>query len=285
MDRSRRDRRADSQLVAVIEGPLYHQGSDGETRSDHPSEGEAVPMSDRPERKPWWCRFRFRLRNLMIAIGIFCGILGWIINRARVQRDAVAAIELAGGKVMYDGEWTWKKYWPVPTGSTRWPHWLVERIGIDHLSNVTYVDLRSCGSDELLARVGQLRGLKYLTLAGSRVTDARLANLRGLTDLEWLSLDDTQISDDGLVYLTGLRQLQTLSLGLTRVSDAGLPHLKMLTRLKRLSLYLTEVSDDAGRDLQRALPGTRISATGWPGRNQARAIELHEKAEKTKTDR
>lgn len=239
-------------------------------------------MSDRPARKPWWRRFRFRLRNLMIAIGILCGILGWIINRARVQRDAVAAIERAGGKVMYDREWSWKWNRPVPTGKPRWPDWLVKRVGIDYLSNVTYVDLRYRGSDEILARVGQLHRLEYLTLAGSRVTDARLADLGGLTNLQWLSLDDTQIGDAGLVHLKDLEKLQTLSIGLTRVGDASLPHLKAMSGLKGLSLYLTEISDDAGRDLQRAMPGTRIAATAWPGRNQARAIELHEKVSRTK---
>ncbi len=146
-------------------------------------------------------------------------------------------------------------------------------------------NLRYRGSDEILAQVGQLYRLEFLSLAGSRVTDARLADLRGLTALEWLSLDDTQISNDGLVHLKELKGLRTLSLGMTRVSDAGLPHLKAMSGLKGLNLYLTDVSDDAGRDIQRALPGTRIAATGWPGRNQGRAIEISEKATKAKPDR
>ncbi len=71
----------------------------------------------------------------MIAIGVLGGGLGWIIHRVEVQRDAVAAIERAGGEVMYDWEWKWKKGRPVRTGTTRWPDWLVERIGVDYLSN------------------------------------------------------------------------------------------------------------------------------------------------------
>jgi hypothetical protein len=105
-----------------------------------------------------------------------------------------------------------------------------------------------------------------------------VAHLRGLTALQCLSLDDTKISNAGLAYLKGLIHLQALFLGLTSVGDAGLMHLKPLTGLKTLSLYLTLVSDDAGQDLQRAMPGTRIAAKGWPGRNQGRAIELSEKA-------
>jgi hypothetical protein len=43
----------------------------------------------------------------MVAVGFLCGALGWVIHRAAVQRDAVAAIERARGTVMYDWEWTW----------------------------------------------------------------------------------------------------------------------------------------------------------------------------------
>ncbi|MGO9464253.1 MAG: hypothetical protein ACLQVF_08870 [Isosphaeraceae bacterium] len=241
-------------------------------------------MSDPSEPRSWWRRFRFSLRGLMIAIGILGGGMGWIIHRVEVQRATVASIERAGGEVLYDWQWQWKQGRPVRTLMTRWPDWLVERIGVDYLSNVTYVTLRYRGSDELLARIGQLRGLQYLDLAHSPVTDAGMAHLQGLTALQWLSLEDTKIGDAGLVHLKGLAQLQTLLLGLTMVGDAGLPHLKPLTRLKMLSLYLTSVSDDAARDLQRAMPGTRIGAPGWPGRRAGHAIEIYEKAMKAKTD-
>jgi hypothetical protein len=54
---------------------------------------ERVPMSDQTVRKPWWHRFSFRLRSLMIAIGIICVAMGWIIHRAQVQRDVVTAVQ------------------------------------------------------------------------------------------------------------------------------------------------------------------------------------------------
>ena len=96
---------------------------------------------------------------------------------------------------------------------------------------------------------------------------------------------DTKISDAGLVHLKDLTRLQGLLLGLTSVGDAGVSHLKRLTGLKALSLHLTLVTDAAGQALQRAMPGTRIAAPGWAGRNQMRAIELSEKAAKAKPDR
>jgi hypothetical protein len=221
----------------------------------------------------------------MIVIGLLCGALGEIVDRARVQRDAVIAIERAGGKVMYDWEWTWSKGRPTPTGATRRPGrltgWLTDHLGIDYLSDVTSVDLRNRGSDELLESVGRLRKLEYLNLAGSPVGDAGLAHLEGLTALRLLSLDYTDVTDAGLVHLESLTRLETLILSLTRVGDAGLPHLKPLTGLRMLSLSWTRVSDPGGQDLRRALPMTRIG-TGGAGRAEARAMDLHEKAAKAK---
>ena len=194
----------------------------------------------------------------------------------------MTAILRAGGRVMYDGQWQWKQGSPVLTGTTRWPAWVVDHVGVDTLANVNYVELKYRGSDELLEQVGQLHRLEYLNLAGSPVTDAGLAQLQGLTALRWLSLDDTRLTDAGLVHLNGLGQLQNLSLGLTRVSDAGLPHLKPLTGLKTLSLVLTSISDEAGQDLPR-LAGARIVAGGWgAGQAQGRAIKLSEKAARTR---
>jgi hypothetical protein len=138
-------------------------------------------MSDQPMRKPWWRLFRFRLQGLVIAIGILCGALGWIVHRAKVQRDAVTAVERAGGKVMYDCEWRWNNRGrPVPTGATRWRGWLSDHFGIDYFSNVTYVELSYRGSDDLLEQIGQLHKLEYLVFAGSPVSDAGLAHLDGL---------------------------------------------------------------------------------------------------------
>ena len=247
-----------------------------------PSEGGL--MSDQPVRRPWWQRFRFSLRGLMIAIGILGVGAGWLVHRAHVQRDAVAAIERAGGKVMYD--WQWRNARKLPDGRIRWPNWLVDRIVVDFFADVTYVNLGLDGSDELLVQVGQLYRLEYLRLARAwRLSDAGLENLKGLTALQWLSLDETKIGDAGLAHLKNLKQLQTLLLGLTKVTDAGLSYLKPLTRLKVLSLYFTSVSDHGGQDLQRALPKTIIAGPGWAGRGQARALEINERLANGKAER
>jgi hypothetical protein len=78
----------------------------------------------------------------MILIIIVGGGLGWIVHRARVQRDIVAAIERAGGSVNYDWEWTNGHY--IDGKRAWWPKWLGDRIGIDYVCNVSRVVFSDC---------------------------------------------------------------------------------------------------------------------------------------------
>jgi hypothetical protein len=47
----------------------------------------------------------------MAAVLIIGGGLGWLVYCARAQREAVAAIEAADGKVYYDWEWQGDPCW------------------------------------------------------------------------------------------------------------------------------------------------------------------------------
>ncbi len=44
-------------------------------------------------------RSRLSVRALMVLVLVCGGWLGWVVHRARVQKDAVAAIERAGGGI------------------------------------------------------------------------------------------------------------------------------------------------------------------------------------------
>ncbi|GMT49174.1 MAG: hypothetical protein IEMM0008_0713 [bacterium] len=59
--------------------------------------------------------------------------------------------------------------------------------------------------------------------------------------------------------LNEIKNLQELDLQRTKVTDTGLVHLKALTSLRELSFMSTQVTDVAVKDLQKALPGCRIS--------------------------
>src|SRR5215213_10651885 len=131
-----------------------------------------------PRSVRWWCRLPVRLsvRVLMVLVLILgCG-LGWVVHRAHIQRDAVAAIERAGGGVMY--EWQFKNGIPNPAGKPWVPKWLVDLVGVDYIGNAVYVISRTRKtSDAILESVGRLSRLERLDLSDSAVTDAGLVRL------------------------------------------------------------------------------------------------------------
>jgi hypothetical protein len=169
----------------------------------------------------------------MILILIVGGGLGWARHRANQQRDVVAAIKRANGFAWYDwewkdGDWVQSKKWQPPG-----PRWLVDRIGVDYVSNITFVNTNGRGSDEALIHFGNLDRLERLSLHGTPVTDAGLECLRGLACLRVLDLDDTFVTDEGLACLKGMTRLKFLSLEGTRVTDAGIRELqKSLPKLQ-----------------------------------------------------
>ena len=65
-------------------------------------------------------------------------MLGWVVHRAHVQRDAVAAIQQAGGEVLYEWEWANGKRILRKT-QPPWPPWLINWLGPDYFGNVVSV--------------------------------------------------------------------------------------------------------------------------------------------------
>ena len=114
-------------------------------------------------------------------------------------------------------------------------------------------------TDAGLEHLKGLTGLQWLNLEGTKVTDAGLEHLKGLTGLQWLNIVDTKVTDAGLEHLKGLTGLQELYLGGTKVMDAGLEHLKGLTGLQRLYLRGTKVTDAGVAELQKSLPRSWIA--------------------------
>src|SRR5262245_1503912 len=98
-------------------------------------------MPDQPSATLWRRRLRISVRALMVLVLIVGGGLGWVIYRARVQRDAVATIRRAGGDVAYS--WQWSGGRPVsPRPRPPWPYWLRRILGPDFLDTVTYVRMQ-----------------------------------------------------------------------------------------------------------------------------------------------
>ena len=77
------------------------------------------------------------MRGLMALVLIIGGGLGWVIHRAHVQRDAVAAIRRVGGEAAYS--WQWSNRAPVtPRSKPPWSDWVRRILGPDFLDTVTF---------------------------------------------------------------------------------------------------------------------------------------------------
>jgi hypothetical protein len=113
-------------------------------------------------------------------------------------------------------------------------------------------------TDEGLARLSSLVGLRRLNLRNTLVSDAGLVSLKGLTRLQELDLSATEVSDAGLVHLQRMTGLKRLDLRYTAISDAGIVHLKNLTSLQSLDVYGTKVDDFGAQELRRALPKVSV---------------------------
>jgi internalin A len=236
-------------------------------------------MPASPVVRPWRRYLRFSVRGLIVLVLVIGAGLGWLVRSAHIQRDAVAAIERAGGNVAYDWEWEYAK--SNPAGKPRAPRWLVKLLGVDFFGHVTNVsDL--IATDTSIVQIGSLTELERLSLSGSpvgdsgaahferltklralelrgtNVTDVGLKHLKELKTLTYLGLNSTPITDHGLVHLKGLSDLAYLDIDGTQITDAGLAHLKGLTRLRFIELAGTHVTDAGVKGLQEALPSLKI---------------------------
>jgi len=225
-------------------------------------------------------RPRFTLGVMMLLVMAVGGWLGWLTHRARVQREAVAAIVHAGGEVFYDHDWM------NPAAKPPGPVWLRELIGRDYFDTVCGVGGDNPAVDDaVVAQIGRLTQIRFIGLQGSTVTDSGLAGLAGLHDLRTIHFHapnvngsgfrqlsglrrltnlhfyETPIGDENLVYLVPLTGIENLSLTNTRVSDVGMTHVAMMTGLKKLKLASSDVGDDGLRELGRIRRPIRVSVS------------------------
>ena len=157
------------------------------------------PNPSKPRRR--W--FQFSLRTLFVLVTVLCVWLAMTANRARKQREAVAAIEAMGGTVYYDYQIdstvTFLRR-AKPDGQK----WLRELIGKEYFVSVYGVNFRN-----------------------TRVTDSDLEHMKMmLTNLQWLNLESTQVTDAGLEHLKGLTKLVLLDIRNTHVTDEGVKKLQ-----------------------------------------------------------
>jgi hypothetical protein len=182
------------------------------------------------------------------------GSVGWVLDRvtgirlpmSATDADLVPLKELKGLQDL-------RLYWTQVTDA-----------GLSHLKDIKdlrELELGTKVTNDGLVHLADIKGLQTLGLADTSVTDAGLAHLKELKGLNTLWLNGAKISNAGLEHLKDLMRLQTLGLEDTKVTDDGLEHLKYLKRLQRLDLRRTRVTAAGVKELQAALPGTKIE---WP---------------------
>lgn len=223
------------------------------------------PGSPQPPRRV--LRRLLGVRALMLLILAMCAGLGWVAHRAKVQRDAVAAIRKAGGTVEYDLNWhrvrgpTGDKC--LRLGSTR-----VTSRGLGALENMLGLSSLSMADSHIddLSPIRHLVRIENLTLGPCPIDDGGLAPIASYKDLDSLYLHETRVTGAGLKRLHGLQSftvlrlrgswitdahldglaalpVRTLDLNGTAITAAGLCRLRALPALHRLHLAGTQISD------------------------------------------
>jgi uncharacterized protein YjbI with pentapeptide repeats len=195
-----------------------------------------------PNQRPWRRYLRFSVRGLIVVVLVVGGWLGWVVRDARIQRDAVAAIE-GHCWVSYDLELNEKEPWA--------PRWIADRIGYDYFASVVEVTVFEFAPDADMEHIRRFNRLETLNLSGSGITEAGLAYLGELHDLRGLSLYNIKITEAGWKHLERLRGIERLDLSFTGTTDAGLAHAAGLSQLRELKLVETRITDRGSAHLKR----------------------------------
>jgi hypothetical protein len=228
---------------------------------------ENEPITPPTQAPPRRSRLGLSVRALMAVVLVLAVWLGWIANRAHVQRDAVAAIRRAGGSVGFDTDWTLMGPFGPPKGP-RGPIWMRRWLGPDYFDTATSVHFfepgpqPKAGGDEVLkaaARLpdlqalsicysdatdvgaeglGRLTGLRSLDLRLNRMTVRAVKDFRSLTELRELKIATIPLRDEDMAFLRAMPKLESLQIPgrTTTLTDAWLSNVEGLINLKYLQL-------------------------------------------------
>lgn len=207
---------------------------------------EVSATATRPKRR--W--LQYGLRSLCILVTIAAVACGWTKKRLRDRRDAVIAVERAGGTIGY---------------AVAGPAWL-RKIVDDERSfwNPTQVFIGSkyqINDESLAALDGALHDfddLEMLDIRSTRITDASAVVIGECTGIIRLQLSDTNVGDTTVRAIRNCWRLRSLHLDNTKVTDDCIDDLCQLSTLTKLSLTNTAITQSGIEALRKRLPNCNV---------------------------
>jgi hypothetical protein len=227
-------------------------------------------MDREKKPKPRWKTISLRaLLLIVLAIALW---LGWIVNKAREQREAVRALQKFGGFVHYDWEFVngrvkvpqgnllWMPSWGkfTPGGKPWAPDWLRRALGDEYFQSIAhvslYVDIKNQvasatwvnmgPADDALRKLATQTSIRTLQIGGQQVTDANLSYVGQMTGLQELSIAwGRHLTDRGFMQLSRLKRVRILEVDNSKMTDAGLEAIGKLTNLEELRIGGAGFSD------------------------------------------
>lgn len=160
--------------------------------------------------------FRYSLRSFLLLLTVLCIWMGVLASQAIRQKKAIDAITAGGGEVHFDyDEVAANQTLPVfrPNGGPAGPAWLRKMIGDEYFRVVVGVGFsdQNPGNAAVVQAIEAFPKLKYLHIAGDRVTDDVLPRIATLRHLRYLGLNCPKLTPEGLKELRPLESLAYIS--------------------------------------------------------------------------
>ena len=206
-------------------------------------------------------RIRFQPKlslRALFGLTTLAAVIFWWQASFENQRRAVAAIQSAGGSVVY--QTSESKPWMFEV-------WLRSILPQSYFDRVLEVEAGEAFTDAHIGYLQFLPRLQSLRLRSSEVTNVgvkRLANLR--LNLRSLEIHSDAITNQGLESICRIKSLRSLDIRETKVDSDGMIHLASLTNLTSLNLHGLPITDDGLEPISQLkqledldLSGTRVS--------------------------
>ncbi len=196
---------------------------------------------------------------LLLIIFVAALWMGWRVNMANRQREAIAQVKKYNGFMSFDYEFANGKW--TPRAEPKGLAWFRRNVGEDYFREafrVTYIDQPP--SDATLAPLADLNRIQELlfltrihhTLPAvapppgmDQLTEAGLLRLEGLTNLRRIEFEAVEHAGSLLPHFSKSVRLEELKVSegdFTEINDDMLPNFGAMPRLRTLSLWCKHVN-------------------------------------------